>query len=596
MNNLQINFIRFYKPYRLKLALVLLAATIAVAINLAIPLIVRHITTKVLPEGPNHVAASLAWFIGALIVMRLVQAVMGYYQDVQGHILGSEMERDMRSSLFKKLQQQSFSFFDRQRVGSLMSHFTTDLFSVTELAHHAPEDILIQGLRFAGSFFILVFINLKLTLAVFALVPILLAFMIYFNKRLNRIYAVNKQRMADINAQLEDSLAGIKVVQAYANYNLETAKFETANEQFLSNRKHLYRNEGYLWDGTNLLTGFFLIILLSVGGWQIAHGTLQLADLLTYILYVDFFIEPMHVMTKLAEQYQEGITGFERFVQLSELQPEITDSKDAKPITLSNGEVRFDHVSFHYRDDPVNVLEDLNVVLHPGEFVALVGGSGEGKSTLSALIPRFYDVTSGAISVDGTDIRDVTLQSLRENIGFVQQETYLFFGTIMENIRYGNLVATDDEVIEVARLARLHDFIVTLPNGYQTQVGERGVRLSGGQRQRVSLARLFLKQPKILIFDEATSSLDNETERWIQKSIRTIAKDRTTLVIAHRLSTIIQADRILVLDKGRIVEEGSHADLVACGGIYANLYSQRDVDGMILDDPEAAPEGQGVSL
>ncbi len=555
--------------------MVLLAAMLAAGLSLVVPLLVRQVTNVILAGQVPNPWRDLTIMVLALFFLRAFIAFVEYTQDVPGHILGAKMQRDMREKIFDKLQHQSFTFFDQERVGNLMSHITNDLYAIGELAHHMPENILVQGLRFIGSFIILATINLRLTLTVFAFMPFIFGLAWVANKALAKVFAINKKRMAEIDAQIEDSLAGVKVVQAFNNYPLEKRKFDKVNNQYLKNRADIYRNEGFIWAGLESTTSILLYALLYFGGHQILAGTLPLADLITYILYLDFMVQPIHVLSWTIDQYQEGITGFKRFISVMEAEPAIKDRPDAKPFVFDRGEIQFEDVSFHYGDSDTPVLEGLNLTIRPGELVALVGPSGVGKSTFSALIPRFYDVTGGRICIDGQDLRDVTLDSLREQIGFVQQETYLFFGTILENIRYGCLDASDEDVYEAARMAGLHDFIVSLPKGYISEVGERGVRLSGGQRQRVSLARLFLKKPKIMVFDEATSSLDNATEQVVQASIRQIAQGRTTLIIAHRLSTIENADRILVLDQGRVVEEGTHQELLSKEGIYSNLYRLR---------------------
>jgi len=555
--------------------MVLLAAMVAAGLSLVMPLLVRQVTNVILAGQVPNPLRDLTIMVLALFFLRAFIAFVEYTQDVPGHILGAKMQRDMREKIFDKLQHQSFTFFNQERVGNLMSHITNDLYAIGELAHHMPENILVQGMRFIGSFIILAIINLRLTLTVFAFMPFIFGLAWVANKALAKVFAINKKRMAEIDAQIEDSLAGVKVVQAFNNYPLEKRKFDKVNNQYLKNRADIYRNEGFIWAGLESTTSILLYALLYFGGRQILAGTLPLADLITYILYLDFMVQPIHVLSWTIDQYQEGITGFKRFVSVMEAEPAIKDRPDAKPFEFDRGEIQFEDVSFHYGDSDTPVLEGLNLTIRPGELVALVGPSGVGKSTFSALIPRFYDVTGGRICIDGQDLRDVTLDSLREQIGFVQQETYLFFGTILENIRYGCLDATDEDVHEAARMAGLHDFIVSLPKGYLSEVGERGVRLSGGQRQRVSLARLFLKKPKIMVFDEATSSLDNATEQVVQASIRQIAQGRTTLIIAHRLSTIENADRIMVLDQGRVVEEGTHQALLATEGIYSKLYHLR---------------------
>ncbi|MEA4812857.1 MAG: ABC transporter ATP-binding protein [Anaerolineaceae bacterium] len=583
MNTTILKFIQFYKPYRKQLFTVLFCALLSAGLSLLVPLLVRYITHTVL-EGltPNPLQALLLAFF-ALCFLRVLILISEYLQDAPGHILGATMQRDMRAQIFEKLQHQSFHYFDEQRVGSLMSRITNDLYAVGELAHHLPENILVQGLRFFGSFIILACINLKLTLSIFACMPIILAIAWLGNKALSKNYSRNKERMAEINAQIEDSLAGVKMMQSFNNYHLEKEKFDLVNNLYLKNRARTYRLEAALWVGMEAVTSFLLYFLLLFAGREILKGSLPLADLITYMLYLDFLVQPIHVMSYAVDQYQEGITGFKRFLEVMEAESEIKDCEGAKPLKVLCGEICFDAVSFQYDKSAEMVLDNISLTIHPGELVALVGASGVGKSTLSALIPRFYDVSGGRVCIDGQDVREVSLDSLRAEIGFVQQETYLFFDSILENIRYGRPDASDEAVYAAARMAGLHDFIVSLPKAYLTQVGERGVRLSGGQRQRVSLARLFLKNPKIMVFDEATSSLDNESEQHVQRSIHALAKGRSTLIIAHRLSTVEHADRIIVLDKGRIAEEGKHSELVIRNGVYARLYKLSKREEIFVD-------------
>jgi ATP-binding cassette subfamily B protein len=485
------------------------------------------------------------------------------------------MESDMRSELFEHMQKLSFSFYDKEKTGQLMSRITNDLLLLSELYHHGPEDYVKYLVRFIGAFFILFFINAPLTIAVFCFLPFLGVFVLYFNKKLNKALRRNKERIGDVNAQVEDSLSGIRVVKAFANEFVEIEKFNRENNRFLDSRKKTYKAEAYFFNGVETFIQLITITVVIFGSTLIAGNTLDLADLITFLLYISFMIEPIQRLTHMSMQFQEGITGFQRFMEIMNLKPAIENKPNAITLNDVHGEIEFKQATFRYEDHLDNVLVNLSLRVQPGEYVALVGPSGAGKTTLCSLIPRFYDVTDGDVLLDGINVRDIDLQSLRKTIGVVQQDVYLFTGTVKENIRYGNPAANDEDIIAAAKHANAHDFIMSLPNGYNSEIGQRGVKLSGGQKQRLSIARVFLKNPPIIIFDEATSALDNESESIVKESLESLAKGRTTIVIAHRLSTIRNAERIIVLTEGGIVEQGTHSALLARDGAYAHLYSKQ---------------------
>jgi ATP-binding cassette, subfamily B, bacterial len=489
--------------------------------------------------------------------------------------MGAKMEADMRRDLFAHLQKLPFSFYDEQRTGQLMSRITNDLFNISELYHHGPEDIVLSIVKFFGTFIILASINLPLTILVFLFLPVMAVFALYFNRFLNRAITRSRERIGDVNAQVEDTLAGIRVVKSFANESLENQKFDRTNQSFLETRQDVYLTEVYVYNGIGAFTQLMTMSVVVFGGISILNATLTLAELLTFILCVGFLSQLIGTLMNFNRLYQEGISGFNRFVEIMEVQPEIQDLPDARPIDNVQGRIQFKDVTFKYKEEQQNVFTNLSLDIPAGEYVALVGASGVGKTTLCSLIPRFYDISSGEILLDGKNIREVTLASLRNNIGVVQQDVYLFAGTVIENIRYGKLNASDEEIMNAAKQANAHDFIMSLPNGYHTDIGQRGVKLSGGQKQRLSIARVFLKNPPILILDEATSSLDNESERAIQESLEKLTNNRTTLVIAHRLSTVRNAQRIVVLSENGINEQGTHQELIASNGVYAHLYNMQ---------------------
>ena len=568
-------FLSYYKPYLGLFLSVLTCALLVAGITLLFPLLTRYITKTVLEGGVANAIGEIYRTGALMLLLTLIHTACNSYVDYRGHALGAMMERDMRRELFDHYQKLPFRFYDEQRTGQLMSRITNDLFSLAELYHHGPEDYLIYSVKFIGAFIVLFHINASLTLAVFLFLPVLAVFSVYFTRKLNIAFTRSKERIADVNAQVEDTLAGIRVVKSFVNEDIEKKKFAMENDRFLESRKSIYLYETYIWQGVDVIIKLITVTVVVYGGVNIVNARLDLADLITFLLFVNNFIEPIQKLTHMTEQFQEGVTGFKRFIEIIEIEPEIQDSAHAIELSNVRGVVEFRDVGFRYRDDHAHVLRNISLRVAAGETIALVGSSGVGKTTLCSLIPRFYEVSEGEVSLDGVNVRDIKLSSLRSNIGVVQQDVYLFAGTIIENIRYGKPDASEAEILAAARKANAHDFIVSLPEGYHTDIGQRGVKLSGGQKQRLSIARVFLKDPPVLIFDEATSSLDNESERVVQEALEDLAQDRTTFIIAHRLSTIQKAGRILVLTDRGIEEEGTHAELLASGGTYARLYNMQ---------------------
>ena len=564
--------ISYYKPYLGTFFLDMFFAIIASAISLVIPLVVRDITTDIPNMTPEAGMNKILLLGGLLIVLVIVQFFANYFISYIGHVMGAKMEYDMRAEIFSHYQKLSFSFFDDQKVGQLMSRITNDLFEITELLHHGPENIIISGIKIIGAFIILLGISGYLTAAAFAMLPFMFIFAYILNKRMRKAFRKNREKIAEINTQIEDNLSGIRVVKSFANEAIENEKFKVGNEGFLKAKKASYFNMGIFHSGMTAFTFLINIFVIVTGGVLMVKGLVDVPDFVAFLLYINVFTDPVRTLIDFTEQFQNGYTGFERFAEMISIVPDIQDEEDAVPLTGVKGDIEFSDVSFKYKDGAHRVLRHINLDIPEGSYVALVGSSGGGKTTLCSLIPRFYDVTSGSIKIDGKDIRDVTLKSLRDSIGIVQQDVYMFAGTIMENISYGRPGATKEEIIEAAKLANAHDFIMELPNGYDTDIGQRGVKLSGGQKQRISIARVFLKNPPILIFDEATSALDNESENIVKESLERLAKNRTTLVIAHRLSTIRNAERILVLTENGIEESGTHDELMNRNGVYASLY------------------------
>jgi ATP-binding cassette subfamily B protein len=576
MNARTKKFFSYYKPYLGLFGSVMVCALIVAGITLLLPLCTRYITKNIL-AGPLPDALDRIIQVGILmLVLVAIHTVCNFYVAYRGHTMGAMMESDLRSELFEHYQKLSFGFYDEQRTGELMSRITNDLFWLSELYHHGPEDLLIYSIKGIGAFVILLQINAPLTLVVFLFLPIMVIYASYFYRRMYTIFKRNWERIGDINAQVEDTLSGIRVVKSFANEEIEAKKFAVANERFLDTRKLRYRYEAASYEGLTGFTQLMTITIVIVGGASIVTGaSLDLADLIVFLLYIGNFIEPILRFSEIIQQYQQGFTGFERFMDILEIEPEIQDSVDAVEIQNVQGHVEFKNVGFRYKENYAHVLKNICLNVAAGETVALVGTSGVGKTTLCSLIPRFYEVSEGKVFLDGINVKDIQMRFLRRNIGVVQQDVYLFAGTVIENIRYGKPDASEAEIVAAAKKANAHEFILSLPDGYHTNIGQRGVKLSGGQKQRLSIARVFLKNPPVLIFDEATSSLDNESEKVIQESLQELAKNRTTFVIAHRLSTIRNAKRILVLTEQGIEEQGSHEELIGLNGIYARLYNMQ---------------------
>ncbi|PLR66326.1 MULTISPECIES: ABC transporter ATP-binding protein [Bacillaceae] len=568
-------FLSYYKPYLTLFLSVLACAFIVSSAMLVFPLLVRYITKDVLEGDLSTALSEVYWIGGIMLLLVAIQNLGNYFLDYKGHEIGARMESDMRSELFAHMQKLSFSFYDKEKTGQLMSRITNDLLMLSELYHHGPEDYVKYLVRFIGAFVILFFINAPLTMAVFCFLPFLGVFVLYFNKILNMALRRNKERIADVNAQVEDSLSGIRVVKSFANEHVEIEKFNRENTRFLESRKKTYKAEANFYNGVETFIQLITITVVIFGSASIVNNTLDLPDLLTFLLYISFMLEPIQRLTHMTTQFQEGITGFQRFMEIMNLKPGIANKPNAMILSEIRGEIEFKEVSFHYENHSNDVLEKLSLRVKQGEYVAIVGPSGAGKTTLCSLIPRFYDVTDGEVLLDGIDVRALDLHFLRSKVGVVQQDVYLFAGTVMDNIRYGKPNASEEEIIEAAKHANAHDFILSLPNGYHSEIGQRGVKLSGGQKQRLSIARVFLKNPPVLILDEATSALDNESESIVKESLESLSKGRTTLVIAHRLSTIRNAQRILVLNENGVVEQGSHETLLARKGAYAHLYSKQ---------------------
>jgi ATP-binding cassette, subfamily B, bacterial len=575
MNSRVKKFLSYYKPYRGLFVADMACAFLVSGTALLLPLCANYITKNVL-ESNTPDALHRIFGMGALMVLILaIHTVCNIVVDYQGHMMGAMMERDMRSELFEHLQKLSFGFYDEQKTGQLMARITNDTFDMSELFHHGPEDVLISLLNFSGAFIILFTVNLKLALIVFLFLPIMAMYVIYFNGKMRKALRESHARIGDINARVEDALSGIRVVKSFTNEGIERDKFDHENNRFLHTRRNVYKSEANFSAGMISFTQLLIIAVIVFGGIAIRNTTLDLPDLITFLLYAGILMEPIQRFSNFTRLYQEGIAGFERFMEVLEVEPDIQDSADAVDLRHVQGHVEFQDVSFKYKEDHDYVLRNISLNIKAGEYIALVGTSGVGKTTLCSLIPRFYEINAGKILLDGWNIRDVRLRSLRRNIGVVQQDVYLFAGTVSDNIRYGKLDASLEEIIEAAKKANAHDFIIELPDGYDTDIGQRGVKLSGGQKQRLSIARVFLKDPPVIIFDEATSSLDNESERAVQDSLEKLTNNRTTLVIAHRLSTIRNAQRIVVLTDNGIEEQGTHEELIAMDRTYANLYNMQ---------------------
>lgn len=575
MNSRIKKFLSYYKPYFGLFCADMVCACVASSVTLAIPLCIRYITKNLLVPNISQVLSQVYTMGGIMLALIAIYTACNAFIDYRGHVMGALMERDMRSELFDHYQKLSFNFYDEQRTGQLMTRISNDTFDLAEFYHHGPEEIVISLLNFIGAFVILTTINFKLALIAFLFLPIMGLYGFYFSRKMHSALRKSKDRTGDINAQVEDTLAGVRVVKSFTNEDLEKKKFSHENERFLDSRKAGYKSEAYFYDGLIMFTQLITLAVVIFGATNIVKGSLDLADLLIFLLYIGILIEPVQRLGNFTRLYHEGITGFKRFMEVLEIEPDITDSPNAIELTRTEGNIEFKNVSFKYKEGYDYVLKNISTNIKIGEYIALVGPSGVGKTTLCSLIPRFYEVNKGEILIDGKNIKDLSLRSLRKNIGIVQQDVYLFAGTVSDNIRYGKLNASQEEIIAAAKKANAHTFIMALPNGYATDIGQRGVKLSGGQKQRLSVARVFLKDPPIIIFDEATSALDNESEKAVRDSLEKLTLNRTTVVIAHRLSTVRNAQRIIVLTDKGIDEQGTHEELIALNGTYANLYNMQ---------------------
>ena len=575
MNSRIRKLLSYYKPYQGLFLADMVCAFVVSATALLLPLCANYIIKDILQSGVLDAQIRIYRMGAVMLALLLVHVACNMFVDYQGHMMGALMERDIRNELFDHYQKLSFGFYDEQKTGQLMTRITNDSFDLAELFHHGPEDIVISLLNFLGAFIIMLTINVQLAVIVFAFLPIMAVFTIYFNKKMKIALRRSHDRIGDINAQVEDTLSGIRVVQSFTNEEIEKRKFVYENNRFLASRSDGYKSEAYFTAGMISFIQLLTVAVIVFGGISILNDSLDLADLITFLLYIGLLIEPLRRFSNFNRLYQEGITGFERVMEVLDVEPHIQDAPNAIELTHILGNVEFQDVTFKYKEDHDYVLKNISLDVKAGEYIALVGASGVGKTTLCSLIPRFYEINAGKILLDGKDIREIRLYSLRRNIGIVQQDVYLFAGTVAENIRYGKLDASRKEIIEAARKANAHDFIMELPQGYDTDIGQRGVKLSGGQKQRLSIARVFLKDPPIIILDEATSALDNESERAVQISLEKLTENRTTLVIAHRLSTIRNAQRIVVLTDNGIEEQGTHEELIAIDRTYASLYNMQ---------------------
>ena len=562
----------YYGPYKKLFYSDMFFAILGAAVTLIIPLVVRYITNEVVYFDAAEAGKSILMLGGAMVALVLLEIFCNFYIAYFGHIMGAKMEADMRRDIFGHYQKLTFAFYDNQKVGHLLSRITSDLFDISELLHHGPEDLVISVIKIIGSFTILLMVNVKLALVAFAFIPVMAVFAFYFNGKMGKAFQRNREKIAEINSQIEDSLSGIRVVKSFANEKEEMKKFKRGNDNFVAAKKVSYKYMGIYNSGLGAMSTLITVVVLVVGVRMMLKGAVALTDLITFLLYINNFTDPVKKLVTFTEQFQNGYSGFERFLEILAIAPDIKDRPNAVPVGQMKGEIEFRDVSFRYEEQNEKVLNHINLKVKAGDYMALVGPSGVGKTTLCSLIPRFYEVSSGAIMIDGMDIRDIKLDDLRNNVGIVQQDVYLFAGTVLDNIRYGRMDATDEDVVRAAKNANAHEFIMGLPQGYHTDIGQRGVKLSGGQKQRLSIARVFLKNPPILIFDEATSALDNESEQVVQKSLEGLARQRTTFVIAHRLTTIQNAQRILVLTEDGIAEEGTHEELLQKKGIYEALY------------------------
>lgn len=575
-------FISYYKPYKKVFFLDMLCALIISIVDLAFPQILNYLNNTFYVQPKEMIMDSLFILAIGLLIMYIVRALCRYYVTAQGHIMGAKMESDMRQDLFDQFERLSFSYYDQNNTGEMMSKLVSDLFDISELSHHGPENVFISLLKIFGSFILLLYIHVPLTLILIAVTVVMLVFSLFQNKKMQATFMDNRRKIAGVNASLQDSLAGIRVVKSFANEDIERDKFAHSNQMFLQSKTNNYYRMGLFHAGNNFFQGMLYLTILVAGGFFIANGTLDPISLATYALYINIFVAPIEVLVEFTEMFQKGFSGFKRFLEVIETKPDIVDAENAKDIEEVSGVIDYEDVCFSYNEEET-VLDHINFHIDAGKSIALVGPSGGGKTTICSLLPRFYDVNSGSIKVDGKDVRELTLESLRKAIGIVQQDVYLFTGSIKENIAYGRPGANDDEIIDAAKKANIHEFIMSLPDGYDTFVGERGTRLSGGQKQRISIARVFLKNPKILILDEATSALDNESERHIQKSLEELSKNRTCITIAHRLSTIRNADEIIVISENGMEERGSHDELMEKNGVYAKYYNLQ-FEGLDFDE------------
>ncbi len=565
-------FSKYYKPYIGIVILDLICACLSTVCELVLPMIIRHITQTAQSGAMDTLVSSVIRLGVIYLFLRIVDTFANYYMSDAGHVMGAKMETDMRRDMFDHLMKQSFTYFNNTKVGQIMSRISNDLFDITEFAHHCPEELFICGIKIVGSFIILCGINVALTLIMFAILPLMLISVIFFRKGMKEAFKKQREQIGELNSQVEDTLLGIRVVKSFANEEKEMHRFEDGNKQFFNRKKISYKYMARFHACTRFFDGAMYVIIIIVGSFFMIKGKINAADLVAYLLYIQTLIASIRKLVEFTEQFQRGITGIDRFCEIMDIEPDITDTQNARELKDVEGDILFKNVTFSYSDDKQEVLSQINIEVNKGENIAIVGPSGGGKTTLCNLIPRFYELDEGDITIDGKSIKDVTMKSLRNNIGVVQQDVYLFSGTVRENITYGCPDASDEAVIEAAKNAGAHEFISELPNGYDTYVGERGLKLSGGQKQRISIARLFLKNPPILILDEATSALDNESELIVQKSLERLAKDRTTFTIAHRLTTIKNATKIIVLTKDGITESGTHKELMEKDGEYAKLY------------------------
>lgn len=566
-------FLPYYKPHLKTLVFDLFCAALTTVCELVLPMFVRYITDAAIEDISLLTAKTILSIGGIYVLLRIIDALANYYMASVGHIMGTKMETLMRKDMFSHLQKLSYSYYDETKVGTIMSRFTSDLFDVTEFAHHCPEEFFIAGIKIIVSFIILSFMNIPLTLIMFAVIPLMALCLRYFKHRMKESMRESRVTLGELNAQIEDSLLGVRVVKSFANEGIEQEKFKGGNERFLKIKSVMYKYMGSYSSINRTFEGIMYIVVAVIGAFFLVAEKIEASDYVAYLMYASMLLTAIRKLVDFVEQFQRGMTGIERFAEIMDIEPAIKDKENALTLNVTEGKIDFDNVTFKYAEDSEEILNHINLHIGSGESFALVGPSGGGKTTICNLIPRFYEITSGSIKIDGTDIRDVTLKSLRENIGIVQQDVYLFSGTVKENIEYGRPGATDEEIREAARLAGAEDFIDNLPDGFDTYVGERGVKLSGGQKQRISIARVFLKNPKILILDEATSALDNESEFLVQQSLERLSKGRTTITVAHRLTTIKNADKILVITKDGIAESGSHEELTEKNGIYSSMYT-----------------------